>query len=122
MPAATLQEAAGLAFGNVSTAWRAGNLKTHLTAFWEEADPLFPDQALNNHPIANWIAMIAAVANECPTQDGTKDTRFAQFPYMNSAALYVYKLCWLASYFETEGLITNAQAVALLAAYNAHLP
>jgi len=123
MAAANLQAAAAAAYTNLDTQWVAGTLKTALTTFWQSIDATFPDQSPNNQPIGNWIALIAAVAYECPATPpfgvgNPKD----QWTFFNTAAQYVYRICWLGDYLDGQGLISSAQATALLAAFNACFP
>lgn len=118
MPAATLQDAAGLAYKNVARQWQLGVLKAHLQAFWPLIDATFREDQLNDHPIGNWISLISGVANECPVDGANAD----QFAAMNASAKYIYRLCWLASYLVAQSLITAAQGTVILNAFNAQFP
>lgn len=119
MPAANLQDAAGLAYTNVAKRWTLGQLRAGLSAFWPAINPSFPDDDLNNHPVGNWLALIAGLSSECPPDTGgTVD----QFFFMDTAAKYIYRLCWLGSYLLSVNLISAAQATVILNAFNAQWP
>lgn len=121
MPAATLQAAAGLAYTNVARRWNGGQLKVGLTAFYQAIDPSFLEDQLNDHPIGNWIVLIAGLSNECPADTGPPTTG-TQFSFMDLAGKYVYRICWLASYLVSQNLITAAQGTVILNAFNAQWP
>ncbi len=121
MSAPDLATAAGLAYDNLDTQWVALTLKPSLQNFWSAINPLFVEQTPNDHPISNWIALIAGVASECPAAASSADLP-GQFQFLNAAAQYVYRICWLANYLEGQGLITSAQATAVLAAFNSSFP
>jgi hypothetical protein len=119
MAEANLQDAASNAYAHLGNTWKNGDLKTKLTAFYVAINGTFEEQTPNDHPIGNWIALIAGVAGECPSAFTDIADQYAQFPYLNAAAQYVYRLCWLADYLEDQLFISSAQAAAVLAAYNA---
>ncbi len=113
--AATLQEAAGLAYDNIAILQAATTLKADLTLFWQQANApgIFEEQAPNDHPIANWLAIIAALASNMLTTPTLEDVDFA--------AQYVYRICLVARSLKDMNLITTGQAAALLLAYNDNL-
>jgi len=112
--AATLPDAATIAADNLYTLYVGGTLKTKLTAFWGSILPTFPEQENNSHPVSNWLILIANLANQMPV---------ANVPYaqLNAAIEYVYRVCFVAYQLnnQTPKLVSNVQAAALLAAYNA---
>lgn len=114
--AATLEQAAGQAYTNLSTVWAIDQLKTKLTQFWQACigptNDLFPEQNQNSHPIANWMTIIAAISTEIPVI-------LVPVEDLSAAATAVYKVCWLGFDLAARGLITAGQAAGLLAAYNA---
>ena len=115
--ASTLEEAAAQSFDNLFTIWLAATaFKSKLVAFAATVLPLFPDQDPNGRPVANWATIMASFANQLDT-----DVAPIRQPYttLNTAADYLYRLCWMGFQLETQNLITTAQANAVLAAYNA---
>lgn len=112
MPAAgTLIIAAIDAFDNLHTLWLADTLKTKLTAFNIATLGIFPQETPNNHPCSNWAVLLYALSSQMPASNVTYDA-------LITSADWVYRLCWIANQLEIDGLITSAQATALLAAYN----
>ena len=114
--AATLEEAAGLAYTNVSLKQAAQTLQPSINAFWTtlNAPGLFQDQKPNDHPVANWLAIIADLAVNMATPDATINE-------VNAAAQYVYRICLVTAALYASALITNAQQLAVLASYNTNL-
>lgn len=110
--AANLEQAAGQAYENLAAKWLVNNLKAALTSFWTTALPTFLDQDVTGRPIANWLTVIAALAQTTPATN-------VEIANLTEAATDVYKVCWLAFTLAASGQITSAQATALLAAYNA---
>jgi hypothetical protein len=116
-----LFEAANLAPQNLRVLWVADTLQTRMINFWTAINSSFEEQIPNDHPIANWIAVIAAlspsilpfVANKAP---GATPYGGGTISTFGLAVDYVYRLCKLA--FEYT-LITPAQKAVILAAYNA---
>ena len=119
--AVTLLEAANLTPQNLRPLWEVDTLQAKVIAFWQAINPAFEEQTLNDHPVADWIAIIAALApsilpfavnaspGATPWAGGTITT-------FELAVDYVYRLCKFAFYY---GLITPAQKATILAAYNA---
>lgn len=112
--AANLIQAAGLSYDNCFAKWTANTLKVKLTAFWQASSLVFDQNRPNDVPPGNWISILATLASQMAAAD-------VPFPDLNASAQYVYRLCWLTQALVTQGLLTNAQGVALLAAYNAQL-
>ena len=119
--AVDLLDAANLTPQNLRTRWDADTLQAKMIAFWQAIEPSFDDQIPNDHPISNWISIIAAFA---PSIQGFADTKNPGFtPYaggtintFSTSVDYVYRLCKFAYYYP---LITPAQKTAILNAYNA---
>jgi hypothetical protein len=119
--ALTLLEAANLAPQNLRPFWVDDTLQTRMINFWQAINPSFEEQIQNDHPIANWIAVIAAFAPAILPHAAVKDP--GATPYgggtvatFNTSMEYVYRICKFA--FEYT-LITPAQKAVILAAYNA---
>jgi hypothetical protein len=119
--ALTLFEAANLAPQNLRVLWRANTLQTRMVNFWQAINPSFEEQIPNDHPIADWIAIISAFSPSILLYADTKGP--GATPYaggtistFSTAVDYVYRLCKFA--FEYQ-LITPAQKAVILAAYNA---
>src|SRR5215470_7553204 len=112
--AASLTEAAISAADNLLTLYTGNTLKAKTAAFCATALAIFPDQTQSSRPVADWLTLLSALSDQMPV---------ASVPYssLNSAIDYVYRLCFLATALNTQTpqQVTNAQATALLAAYNA---
>jgi hypothetical protein len=108
----TLSQAAYQAVNNLKPWWADNTLKTRLTTFAADLQATFPDQTPDNHPVGNWLAIIAALADQMPA---------AAVPFTSfmTAADYVYKMCWMTNQLDVQNLISAAQAAAVLAEYNA---
>lgn len=109
--ALTLAAAAGQAFDNLQVRFAAGQLKTQLTIFWEVNLNLFPPSAPGGRPVMNWFTILAALADKMPSG-------IPPLLQLNSSAQVIYRLCWMASYLQGTGAITNTQALDLLGSYN----
>jgi hypothetical protein len=125
-PVADLIGAADQCAVDLDVRWQADTLNTRLVAFAAAATAIFPTNVANNAPMANWCAVISAFA---PSVINFSQTGFGvsigqnSIPQYQTAVDYVYRFCKLAYYYNlTLGLITNAQAAALTAAYNAQFP
>ncbi len=119
--AVTLFEAANLAPQNLRPLWEADTLQTRMVAFWTAINPSFEEQIPNDHPIADWIAIIAAFSPAILPFAAVKEP--GSTPYAGgtittfwTAVDYIYRLCKFA--FEYS-LITAGQKTIILAAYNA---
>lgn len=120
-----LFEAAEQAPADLQLLWQADTLQDDVIAFWREALVAVPASIPNNKPLANWLAIIAAFAPsildyEATNVTGTQNMLGTLTTYQTSVD-YVYRFCKLAYALQGQGLITNTQATALLAAYNNHL-
>ena len=119
--AADLLEAANLTPQNLRPLWEADTLQAKMLAFWGAINPAFEEQNPNDHPVADWIAIIAALtpsilpfaANANP---GATPWAGGTITTFELAVDYVYRLCKFSYYY---GLISPAQKTAILAAYNA---
>ena len=111
--AVSLPDAAVIAADNLYTLFIGGTLKAKATAFWQAIQPTFPEQEVDSHPCSNWLVLIANTADQMPV---------ANVPYrdLDTMINYVYRLCFVADQLnsQTPKLVSNAQATALLAAYN----
>lgn len=109
--ATTLPEAAFQAYDNLSVDFAADALKDDLALFVNALLPTFPDQDPNGRPIANWLILIYALSDQMAATN-------ASFVDLDTAANYIYKVCFLANNLNVQGLISNVQAAAVLTAYN----
>lgn len=111
----TLQQAAGQAFERLDFFWKLDLLKAKLLTFWQDLikDPhnIFPEQDQGGHPVANWLAIIAAQQNVMPATD-------VPIEQLSASVEAVYKCCWIADYLSSIGQITTDQAAAVLNIYN----
>lgn len=105
---------------NLYTLWAADTLQARVTSFASDLIDDFPQDNADNHPIANWLAIIAAFAPTILSYDnGGSDLGQNTEQTFQTAVRYVYRICKLGYYYEDQGFITPAQAAAILAAYNA---
>lgn len=114
--AANLPQAAGLAFDNLQVKWLSNQLKTSLFRFWNSAlfiSP-FPESDPNNHPVSNWLTLIATLSDRMAQTQVPIDQ-------MTLAAEYVYRICWMTEALRAAGLITTGQSNAILGSYNAEI-
>jgi hypothetical protein len=109
--ATSLAQAAGQAYDNLHIRWLANGLQSTLTIFWQTTIDTFPEAAPNSNPVSNWLTLIAALAAPMPATNVPIDQ-------LTQAAEFVYRLCWMASFLQSSGGITNTQAAFLLATYN----
>ncbi len=117
MAAVTLQEAASVIYDRLHVYWLiAGQIDARVATFVAVL-PTFPDNSPNGRPIANWLTILMALRATSYTPDAS--TTRIEISVVTATAVLIYKTCWIADYLEGEGLITSAQAVALLAAFNA---
>jgi len=118
MPAADLEAAAFAAFDNMYTRLTGSTVRADVLAFCAAALPIFPDTSPNGRPVANWITILNATAQEWTTS--AADLLLGSFDQFAYGALVMFKLCYIA--FDFDGTqITSQQATALLAVYNAHI-
>lgn len=120
--AASLPEAADQAYDNLFPLWSAGTLKARLIAFANSlivTPDLFPEEFDNNHPVSNWCALILSLTEAMHPIFAPPITGAAvPYPLLNSAANFIYRLCWVSEYLRQHTMITTSQANAILAAYN----
>jgi hypothetical protein len=109
--AANLEQAGFLSYPQMTLQWIANTLDTSVPAFSAAVSPLFEDAKPNDRPVGNWLVLIDALASELPATDVPN----VQF---NQIVEYVGRMCLAGFVALNEGTITNAQAVALLAAWN----
>lgn len=107
----TLAAAAGASYDNLNLRYIANQLKTQLTLFSSQNINLFPESQLSAHPVSNWLAIIAAIAQQLPNSNIT-------LTQLTQSAEAVYRLCWVASFLQSVNQITTAQGNTLLASYN----
>ena len=110
--AVSLSQAAGQAFDNLHIRWLANQMKSTLTIFASTALPTFPEADPSSNPVSNWLTLIAALAAPMAATN-------VPIEQLTTAAQFVYRLCWVASFLQAQGGITNTQATFLLATYNA---
>jgi hypothetical protein len=109
--AATLPQAAGLSFDNLQVKWLANQLKNALGNFWPQLLSQFPESSANNHPVSNWLALIANLQDQMTQSSVPIDQ-------LTLAAEYIYRICWMTEALRVQSLITAPQAAAVLGAYN----
>lgn len=117
MPAAAnLRAAASQSYDDLVKQWTADTLRDALLAFATAVQATFPEDVANNRPVGAWLTIILAKATNMSTT--VTDITASD---VASSSFDVYRICWLADYFNAQGLITVGQAAALLAAYNANI-
>jgi hypothetical protein len=113
--AATLLEAAHLSYDQAAIFWTANTLDTQFSAFITAASTIFEDAKPGDRPVGDWIILMRQLA----AQDGFTDSPMP-LALFNQIAEQLYRMCFAG--FSLNGVtITNAQAVALLAAWNANI-
>ena len=115
MAAVDLRQAALQAWDNMFPLCALGTLKTSITAFIAAITPSFDQQRQGDHPMLNWISVLAGF-------NAQSEGDALDWPELRIACDYVYRLCWMGFQASTQGLITPTQAAAVLAAYNAQFP
>ncbi len=106
----TLPAAAGAAFDNLQVKWLTGSqLGPAVRFFCGNIKLLFSEQNPNEHPVINWNTILWSLGTQIA--GGT----LAQ---LTLSAEYVYRMCWMTSQLQTQGLITAAQGAAVLSNYN----
>jgi hypothetical protein len=121
MIAVDLLDAANLTPQNLRVLWEADTLRPRMIAFWEAINPSFQEQIQNDHPVADWIAVIAALSPSIlpfadNTNPGATPWSGGTITTFELAVDYVYRLCKFSFYYT---LITATQKTAILTAYNA---
>lgn len=112
--AATLPQAAGLAYDNINVHWINNSLTSRLTNLWQTALPSFGESEVNSRPVSNWLVVLSVQSANMPNTHVPLDQ-------VSAAAQTVYRMCWMASVLQANGGITAGQAADLLAAYNSTL-
>ena len=108
--AANLTQAAKQSWDNLTPSAIAGTLRADLLAFCVAIGPLYPQGDLSAHPVANWIAVLHAFAQNMASTSN-------EWPLLRIAADYVYRLCFMAAQLTTALPTATTQT---LAAYNAN--
>jgi hypothetical protein len=114
MAAGSLQQAAGICYDQMHVQFLIGNLRTRLLIFCSAILPVFPESAPNGLPVANWAMVIDAASQAIPSP--------AVLINLSVTAQFMYKCLWQTDALEDLGLITTAQADAVLDAFNASFP
>lgn len=109
----TLKDAAHEAFDNLYTLWLADTLKSQTATFCDAVLAQVSEQDVNARQVADWATLLDITQDQMPGASVSFTTGLVV------AADQVYRLCWLAYALNQQGLLTNAQATAILAAYNA---
>ncbi len=109
--ATTLAKAAGMTFDNLQVKWLTGFLSITTQFFGQQVVALFPESNMNARPVANWGTILRSVASQIPSG-------IPPVTDLNNAAQIIYRLCWMGSQLQTQGLITTAEATSLLVDYN----
>lgn len=110
--AATLTEAAHLSYKQADILWAANTLKPEFATFITTAQPIFDDNRPNDRPVGNWLILMQSLSSQMAA--GTLPE--AQ---LNTCVEYLFRMCLAGASQLANGLISNAQAVSLLAAWNA---
>lgn len=116
MPAANLTDAADTTYARVSLVWTANTIRTKVAAFIVAAAIPFSDTTPNDRPVLNWLVPLTALSTQ---MTANADTPLPQAMF-NAAVDYIYRMCFAGAFAQSAGRITNAQAAALLAAWNAN--
>lgn len=112
--AASLTDAAHLSYDRAGVLWAAATLKTRIGLFITAVSPIFEDAVPNDRPVGNWLVLMKALHS----QMGAGVLPEVQF---NEAVEQLYRICLAGAAQLAASLITNTQATALLAAWNAQI-
>jgi hypothetical protein len=113
--ATTLTEAAYLSYDQCGIHWNAGVLRDAFSEFLPAASAIFSDSRPDDRPVGNWLVPMYALLTQVEAAS-PESQRF-----LDSCVQYLYRICYAGYVMRQQGLITNAQAVSLLAAWNAHI-
>lgn len=114
--AVTLVEAAGRSYDNLFVKWQTNLIGNAILLFGGAVRDRFSDDNANDRTVGNWSIELLALKSTIPTGLFQPTLQF-----LDQAALLVYQTCWAAHAMEAQGIITNAQAVDVLDAYNAFI-
>ena len=123
--ATTLDQAAAQAYNNLFPKWVAGApLPASLLAFTNPLilnPDIFPEETPDFHPVSNWCALIQSITKQMISFVGPPFVPGQGISYalLNTAANYVYRMCWMTLFLQQHGFISAPQGAAVLAAYNA---
>lgn len=112
--AANLTDAAHLSYTRASTLWYASTLKAKFGLFIDAVQVTFKDDIPNDRPVGNWLILMKSLHS----QMGAGILPEVQF---NDAVEQLYRICLAGASQLAAGLISGAQAAALLAAWNAQI-
>lgn len=117
MPAASLEDAADQAYARLSIRWTANTIQASFQAYIIACAAVVNDATEKVRTVGNWLIPMTALSTELTAEGGNP----ASQALFNKCVDYVYRFNMAASYANTLGNITGAQATALLAAYNAQI-
>lgn len=112
--AASLAQAAYLSYAQCDILNQATTLRVKFKAFIDAAQPIFDDNELKSRSVGNWLIILQKIWTDMG------DT--VEVDGLDVVATALFRMCILAS--DLSGFrpyITNAQATALLAAWNANI-
>lgn len=113
--AADLTEAAHLSYDQCGILWNAGTLRTNFLAFTQAVIPIFDDARPNDRPVGNWLVPIAAIPADVPAETPESQA------FVQGCQNLLFRICFAGADQLALGNITNTQATALLAAWNAQI-
>lgn len=117
MAVTTLAGAANICLSSMFTRWNAGTINSDINFFIGAMNPIVPDANANLRTVGNWLTLLQPLL---PFENQvTADT--VDYDRFNQCVLTVFRLCWQANDRNITGQISNAQAAAILAAFNANL-
>lgn len=114
--AVDLKGAASQCSVDITTRFYLNTLAADMLAYWKQISNtgLFVNQAPSDHPIINWLAIIAAI-----TQVGFSTQN--NILQVQNAINATFRMNWIAQGLDDAGFINTAQAAALLLSYNQHI-
>lgn len=112
--AVDLSDAANLTYQQLALKWTANTLDTACASFSAAASALLSDGLAGDRTVGNWLIPIDGVIADMPVG-------VVPVELFSTVVSYIYKMCWQAFSVNalTPPLISNVQAAALLAAWNA---
>lgn len=112
--AANLTDAAHLTYVRSRSKWTAATLQAAVLGLINDVSPIFDDNRPDDRPVGNWLVPLKGLEQNF----AVGVLPLVQF---DQAVDYIYRLCLAGAAQLAEGLITNTQATALLAAWNTRI-
>lgn len=114
----TLLVAAEHAPANMAVQYNANTLRDAVLNFVSDLATTFSDADQNQRALNNWLAILSTTATNWPSSGGSSGNPIITLAQFADAYKTVFFACVLGSQMDPT-FITHAQALVMLAAYNA---